>query len=434
MRKDLIWPFWRDVRFKQFGLLLVFLKVIFFSSCKKDYSLPPQTELSEGPTIMLADLQKLLKTNTVHRFSTGDTSLLLTVTMDESSGNIYKSIFAQDQQQQGIQVRLLNSGGLYEGDLFRLNLNGCYACCINNQFYIDSVDVSKNVIKRSSGNTINPQVTVVSQLANFNQALHENNLQNRLIRLEDVEFAMQAKGKTLANAVTKSSSEHPVLSCGGTSITLRTSGFAKFANSVIPFGHGDITGILTQYNNNYTLLLRTEKEMRLDAVSCLPPDTSQSHYLLYKDFEDQSLLSGGWESGVKKGITTFTVSNFAQANYYARITNKIGSDYEACDTWLISPPINLEQTQNPVLNFKTANSSATASLVLMAGLDYGQATENWTTLSFEFQKGSFSYYPSGDIDLSAYKGQTIRIAFKYATIAGTGAIWNLDDIQLKEKK
>lgn len=415
---------------------LICLLLLFFS-CEKKYDLPPATVLKEGATLSIQQLkQNLAGSNSLHHFSTGDTSIYLTITMDESSGNLYKQVYATDDQGSAILLKLLNSGGLYQGDKIRINFNGCYAVCANNMVSIDSLDLEKSVVKLSSGTKSlakNISMTQVQKDLFFKDA---GNLQAQLVTISNVEFNAADRGKTLANVIGKSSYEYELGECYGFKISVRTSGLARFAGKAVPSGSGQITGILQQYNNDYTLLLRDYAEMAMNQAACGPPDTAVTKKYLYKDFDDQDLLSGGWQSKNVLGQTTWTISNYAQSSYYARIYNKSNNVYEACEAWLISPEVDLQSAIAPVLSFQTANSSTISPLSLMISENYvlgNPSSATWQEISFPIQKSSFTYFPTGDLSLNNYKGKKIHVAWKYTGTASSGSIWNVDVILVKEK-
>ena len=102
-------------------VIILLLIIIPFFQCSKKYELPPELIKPAGPLLKIEQLKKRLNSiNSYFRFSEGDTSVLLTVTMDETSGNIYKQFYAADEDGNAIQLRLLNSGGIYQGDRFWL--------------------------------------------------------------------------------------------------------------------------------------------------------------------------------------------------------------------------------------------------------------------------------------------------------------------------
>lgn len=418
-------------------VIILLLIIISFFQCSKKYELPPELIKPAGPLLKIEQLKKRLNSiNSYFRFSEGDTSVLLTVTMDETSGNIYKQFYAADEDGNAIQLRLLNSGGIYQGDRFRLLLGGLTLICSNNMVSIDSVSIENNIVKVSSGHIIQPKSISMEDLFTATSFRDVDNLQSQFVRLTDVEFAAESRGKSFANVIARTSAEHKLGPCFGKTIGIRTSGLANFANRPVPDKHGEINGILQQYNDFYTLVLRSYGEWNFQTSVCGKPDTSTADVYLYKDFEDKSLTSGEWLSIQSVGTTSWTCSNFAQSSYYARISNKSNEIYDNCTTWLISPEIDLRKAMRPHLSFVTANSSTLSPLNLMVTEDFtilgGVSAAQWQNIPFAFPKGSFSFSASGQLDFSAWRGKKIRIGFRYSGTSASGSIWNLDNIVLKE--
>src|SRR5690606_14835814 len=124
------------------------------------------------------------------------------------------------------------------------------------------------------------------------------------------------------------------------------------------------------------------------------------------------------------------------SSYYARIYNKTGTIYEACESWLISPEIDLTLATDPLLHFFTANSSTASPLSLMLSENYQEGSPEsaeWMEFPFKFQKSSFTFFASGDISLTEYKGKKIKIAYKYSGTSSTGSVWNVENITVREK-
>ena len=57
----------------------------------------------------------------------------------------------------------------------------------------------------------------------------------------------------------------------------------------------------------------------------------------------------------------------------------------------------------------------------------------WLQLKYASPTNGFSYMSSGDLSLSPWKGRRIRLAFRYSAQNIAGAIWNLDNIVMKER-
>src|SRR5688500_18858836 len=100
---------------------------LFCSNCKKAFDEPSLKIMNEGANLTIAALKARTNGfNGYYKFGGGDTNLFCTVTMDESSGNIYKQVFVRDDEGSAIQLRLVTPGGLFTGDRIRVNLNSLY--------------------------------------------------------------------------------------------------------------------------------------------------------------------------------------------------------------------------------------------------------------------------------------------------------------------
>ena len=112
------------------------------------------------------------------------------ITADEENGNLYKNVYMQDGGQ-AINLRLRNSGGLYQGDRVRVYLPGCTLNQYNGVLQIDSVDVDNNVVKQSTLNVVEPLVMTIAELnASHLNGYGLDTLQSMLVRIPNVEFVL----------------------------------------------------------------------------------------------------------------------------------------------------------------------------------------------------------------------------------------------------
>ena len=127
-----------------------------------------------------------------------------------------------------------------------------------------------------------------------------------------------------------------------------------------------------------------------------------------------------------------------------------GASYKS-DTWLISPKVKLKKAVRPQLIFDQAFNKAdnfTEEAHVMVSTDYkGDATTaTWTELPWNLNEdgtlnvplgNSWVFQSSGNMDLSAWAGQTIYIGFHYTTgpnadgvnVSGT---WELKNVLVFE--
>ncbi|WP_242926896.1 choice-of-anchor J domain-containing protein [Pontibacter vulgaris] len=153
---------------------------------------------------------------------------------------------------------------------------------------------------------------------------------------------------------------------------------------------------------------------------------------------NSTTLSGGWmqysvTGDQKWGCTTFgrndettgLATNAVQINGYS------GGAKENED-WLISPVLNLDNFNIPLLSFWSRVAFAGPGLKVMISENYdpaqAPATATWTELNGDFPAEASDYWKKSELDLSAYKGKAVHVAFVYTSSAtASAARWTFDD-------
>ena len=406
--------------------------IVFFAlslfACKREYDSPPLNQLPENGIISIAQLRSMAFP---HKF-VGDTSIFGVITMDEQTGNIYKNVYIQDTSGAGMNLRLLSSGGVIQGDSVRVSLKGTILTQFDGMLQLDSVDVDDNIVTQSTGNIVEPKTVTIAEI--------NSSIQAQLIRLEGVEFSGMDVGGTWADGDNQASLNRMLVNCFGDEVIVRTSGYANFANEVIPSGNGSIIGVVGQYNTDMQLYIRTPLEAQMADPRCT------ASYLLYKDFDDGSTTSGGWGSfwtgtnanGTNWGEWEIFGGNVASASNFefASFTNY------ACESWLVSPSVNLTGTTLPILTFDNVTRYSGPGLELYVSTDYDGSSDpalqgTWTNITssvpnWDVDSGDWTFVPSGTIDLSSYISSNTYIAFKYIGSNVDGATWEIDNIIIQE--
>jgi hypothetical protein len=104
------------------------------------------------------------------------------------------------------------------------------------------------------------------------------------------------------------------------------------------------------------------------------------------------------------------------------------------EDWLISPAFSLNDTENEILTFSTAMNYTGDDLMVMIADDYVPGDDpneaDWQDLTATLSGGSWAWTESGDIDLNAYSGTEMYIAFKYTSDDAGSATWEIDNIKL----
>ncbi len=143
---------------------------------------------------------------------------------------------------------------------------------------------------------------------------------------------------------------------------------------------------------------------------------------------------------VNLGGLTYVWSNTAlygwKATAFANNTNN------PAESWIVSPAINFKKAVAPELTFDEAhrylNGEAVADhFLVMISTDYGSdvTKATWTSLSVPTWSdgATWDFVNVGQIDLSAYIGKTVHIAFKYVSNSVTAPTWEVKNLVIKEK-
>jgi DNA/RNA endonuclease YhcR with UshA esterase domain len=97
-----------------------------------------------------------------------------------------------------------------------------------------------------------------------------NSYQNRLIKLENVEFDNVSKGLSFADASNPDNGTRnlTVTDCDGNKIIVRTSGFASFASILASEKNGTLVGVYSVFGDTKQLRLRDENDMMMENDRC----------------------------------------------------------------------------------------------------------------------------------------------------------------------
>lgn len=395
--------------------ILLFASVIFLlASCTKEYDKPTVETIPVGNVLTIAEVKALHVPGTETRI-TQDITVFGVVTADESTGNLYKETYIQDETG-ALYLRFTTSSGVYIGDSIRVNLNGTKLLRYNQMLQVDSVHPDNNIVKLGTQQYRTPEVVTISTLkANM------ESFQGKLIQLDSVYFIDGGQTKTYADGINKVAESKLLEDANSNQIDVRTSGYANFANDTLPAGSGTFIGIVGQFNSTLQLLVRKPSELKM---------TGSKPTL--KNFQDQSLTSGGWTIENVSGTLNWTVSDLGSTgNFYGKIDNTNAK--LTGETWFISPSQNLTNSTAPFFKFRSATFANNTALQVFVLTNYTGGNPNSGTLTQVFpilSAGSWSWTSSGNIDLSSYLQSNVYIAFKYTGFSSAWNTWELDDITI----
>ena len=207
------------------------------------------------------------------------------ITGNDISGNLYNEVSLEDET--GALLVCINASGLYGylpvGTEILIDLNGLYVGGYGKQAEIGGVytnlktgATSVGKMDRSTWNEhfkiLNPgeadASTVVPtefDLSKLGDASYLEANAGRLMTIKSVKFA-SANGKTVWAANDETTNQSLTNASTGkminsSQLVVRTSGYARFANAVLPDGTYDITGIFTRYNNVWQILVRNTDDL-----------------------------------------------------------------------------------------------------------------------------------------------------------------------------
>jgi hypothetical protein len=121
----------------------------------------------------------------------------------------------------------------------------------------------------------------------------------------------------------------------------------------------------------------------------------------------------------------------------AAISGYVNPDYEDNENWLVSPEIDLTDYVSAIFTFQTATGYWGDPLQALVSTNYdglgNPNSANWTVLDATMANNDefWTWFDSGDIDLTAYSGGSIYLAFKYTSSPAEAATWELDNIVIK---
>jgi hypothetical protein len=404
--------------------------VLILGGCSKNFEPPPPFNGTDAKaTISIKEMRNTHIPGAFGKWA-GDDIITGIVIANDASNNFYKSIVIQDSTG-GITIKLdgfsiANDYPLNQRVFIRLNglwlseyggmLQLGAGIDTSNPQYTDLLPIPVPLFSRYilKGN-IEKAPTPIR--VNFDQL--KDSLQSRLIQIDSVELAAADTAKPFADAINKATVSHTIRLCGIGTVYLRTSGFADFAAIKTPRGNGSIKGIYTVFGTQKQIQIRDTGDVQMKGLRC-----SGVQLIFYEDFETIPVNTGlqisGWKNIAENGSAIFE-GKWNAPNRYAEIT-AFATYQPVVNSWLILPPINLNNSTNEQLSFITKDAfdnGANLQAYISSNYDGGNSPSKakWTPLKATIAKGSVNglatkWTPSGPISLQGYSGK-VYIAFKY---------------------
>jgi hypothetical protein len=468
-------------RLKINKLILVLVSLIGFQSCVDDDDFnTPNTAVVEpvldGPEISINAVAGQLgqeqdnggvldysDSNTVITFDFDVTNQYLVgyVVSSDEGGNFFEEISLQDKPESptiGIKL-LIDVNPLfvrYEvGRKVYIKLNGLAVGMSNGVLAIGALN--GNSIDKIPFGSENDFIfrsaevaTIVPLPIEFSDFSDDKT--NLFVELQDVQFNRnQATGDSPLTYASEPSDEFDgeriLESCTSVSrVVFSTSTFSDFKNLTLPSGRGRMSAILTKnfFGEVFNIVVNSPEDVNFNSVErCDPeflecPDSSGGGSIVYEeDFQDFGTYSSeGWENINVSGTTTdWFVSSFS-GNFYSRIS-AFSSGNSVADVWLITPPIDLDNTTGEELSFDLEAAYDNGPILsVYVSTDYtgDPSTATWQQLDAIIPtgpSGGFGGFESiGPINISCIVGTAVFGFFYGGSDPSATTRYHLDNIEI----
>ena len=410
-------------------LALLTLTTILFVGCKKETDFPPVKVLSEENILTIDSVRNIY--TAFDTLIVDDVSIYGIVTADESTGNIYKELFIQDETN-AIKLGLLSSSDYFIGDRIRVSIKGATITRDNNMLLIDNIDPDLSIVKQESNLDLTPEVVTLTDIAI--SGLYSP-YQAKLVQIDNVEFVCADVCETWANAITQSDENRMLTDTLGNQIIVRSSGYSIFAGQALPLNQGSIIAVVSRYQNDLQLTIRNPNELTMFNPRKTTCPTCPT-YLHTQGWNANDITANGWTTQYPVTNNLWTTDDFPTNDVYAVVDNT--SSQLIGESWLISPAFDLSTTSTPMFNFSTASKGGTTvgSLQVMISTNYDgvslPASATWTDISgsFIFASGNWVWTTSGNFNLASYKVPGVYIAFKHTSTGVNREAWEMDNFNL----
>ncbi len=418
---------------KKLTILLAAGLTLGIMSCEKEYDTPPIKVIPEGTIKTIADLRAMYS-GADSTFS-DDLTIRCVVTTDQTSGNFYKEAYIKDNTG-AIKLRFTGSTSLSIGDSIRVQLNGGRLTEYKGMLSVDDLDPDGSTVILKNNVALTPTLVTLDQVTGAMQA--------QLIQIDNVEFSDADMGTTWADAINKFSSNHDLTDCNGsTPILVRTSGYANFAGEIIPGGNGSIIGVVSVYNSDIQLFVRTPNELTMSGVRCAGGGGASCDPLaginetFSSNTQGTAITENCWKAGTLQGSNKWICGDNAGDLCATATGNSSGTQ----EMWMTTPII--QSNGNDVLSFSSAQQNMqTSTLNVYVSTNYdgtNYSTATWTALAPTLVTSSTAantYVPSGNVNLSTVLGAgytgTYAVAFKASMYNSSFSLFKIDNVVISQ--
>lgn len=264
---------------------------------------------------------------------------------------------------------------------------------------VEYQDVLKRSCTKVDESTIVNTLTIAAAKNNANT--------NKLIEIDAVQFSDEFLGKNYYNAANQigGATNNVIKDINGNSLIVRVSEFANFSAKPVATKSGKIRGVLTKYNSDFQLMVRTESDINF----------TQTRFDSAPPIVGNALVFGATLNEPFTSYTTTNQQNFPKyvndavvGSRYWQVKTFGGNKYIQMSSFGGTPEANRTLFYVPVdftgastVSFKTKAGFANGACLkvyystnYVAGTDVSTATLTNITSSFTIDPGLSSGYPT----------------------------------------
>ncbi|HNX86387.1 MAG TPA: lamin tail domain-containing protein [Bacteroidales bacterium] len=151
-----------------------------------------------------------------------------------------------------------------------------------------------------------------------------------------------------------------------------------------------------------------------------------------ENFNDTTF--GSWNQMTVLGDTSWIIDPIHGVNTSpcAKASGYFEGASHITEMWLFSPSFDLSHYTGGVLTFKTAKNYVGPNLKALISTDWNGISDpnefTWDTLVATYSAGGWAWTSSGNVDISAYTGSNVHIAFMFSSTDAASSTWEVDDI------
>ncbi len=452
--------------------MIYLVLVLFIGSCVKtdDFEVP-QISIEQDNIVSNSTIKALKNAfdqsgEDIFTFSENDNTIIDGyVISSDAGGNFFRSLIIQDQAENpvgGIEILIdmrsyftkYNFGRkvfVKVAGLSISSIGGKYVLGFNLRNEVEEIPRSlldDFIIRSVETKEITAQIISLSEISNKYIATY--------VELKNLQFKHDEVGKTYAGEpFDEFNGDRVLIECANQiSTILSTSTFSDFKSNIIPGNKGNIKAIFTKdfFGELFVLVLNDPSAINFtdsercdpDFLQCTSPDLEENKLIFYENFQEIKNTNDLEVLGWTNKNTNLGNEKFKKRSSSGNVSMRISAfrtEENPLEVWLITPPINLDNTEGEILSFQTnATFDKGTILTVWVSSNYINSIKEaiWQQLNVKIAVGprsgfSTQFVSSGNISLDCLEGN-VFIAFKYlGGDPGISTTYDIDNIKIEGK-